>query len=117
MKLLPLFFILTLLLTPIAQSKTTVEEDKPVEAWITYKTEGKKVVEVIKVKTKSGKVYEITPHLKKEEIPKPVSTLPEKTSKTIVEVLIGLNVLLFAAVVLLAIKVRKLRKAANGRPS
>ncbi|MEO2083277.1 MAG: hypothetical protein ABGX12_04545 [Desulfurobacteriaceae bacterium] len=114
MKLLPLFFILTLLLTPVAQSKTTVEEDKPVEAWITYKTEGNKVIEVIKVKTAAGKIYEITPHLKQEKIPKPVSTLPEELSDTTVKILIGLNVLLFVMVVILAIKVRKLRKATNG---
>jgi hypothetical protein len=55
-----------------------VKEDKPVEAWIVYKQEGDKVIEVVKIKTASGKVYEIRPHLSKEEIPKPVNRLPEK---------------------------------------
>ena len=58
--------------------QTAFSKEKPVEAWISYKQEGEKVVEVIKVRTDSGKVYEIHPGLSPEEIPKPENKLPEE---------------------------------------
>ncbi len=93
-----LVFFLLLITPPLSFS----EEEKPVEAWIVYKQEGNKVVEVVKIRTSSGKVYEIEPHIPLEKIPKPVNTLPEKTLKVlliatvsfILGVLAGIGVLM-----------------------
>ena len=74
-----LTFLSFLITSPLSFS----EEEKPVEAWIVYKKEGDKVVEVVKIRTSKGKVYEIEPHIPPEKIPKPVNTLPEKTLKVL----------------------------------
>ncbi len=60
--------------------------------WIVYKQEGDKVIEVVKVKTASGKVYEIRPHLSREEIPKPVNRLSPKGYQILFTVVISLLV-------------------------
>ena len=84
-------FALLFLVSP-AHSQVEREADRPVEAWIVYKQEGDKVVEVVKVKTASGKVYEIYPHLSKEKIPKPESRLSQRVYKGIFWVVVSLLV-------------------------
>jgi len=78
---LSIFLILSLLL-PIT-SFNAIAEDKPVEAWIAKEKIGNKSVEVVKIRMESGKVIEVAPGLTREEIPRPVNTLPRGTSKKI----------------------------------
>jgi len=77
MKRLIKFAVCLAVTVTILTPQTTFPKEKPVEAWISYKQEGGKVVEVVKVRTDSGKVYEIYPGLSPEEIPKPENKLPE----------------------------------------
>jgi len=95
-KILTLMSVLTLLLPTITFSK----EEKPVEAWIEKKVINGKKVEVIKIKTSSGKIVEITPTLTKEEIPRPVSKLPEKTTRKLLYISLGLFIGLIAGIII-----------------
>jgi len=76
---------MSLLLTP-PMAKAT-DEDRPVEAWVEKRYENGKVVEVVKIRLKSGKVVEVRPHLAKEEIPKLKSELPPEKTEAILKVI------------------------------
>ena len=64
-------------------------EERPVEAWISYKQVNGKVVEVVKVKTNTGKVYEFYPGISPQEIPKPKSSIPQKVSEKVFFISLG----------------------------
>ena len=95
-KFILLFVFLNFFSFPILSR--AAEEDRPVEAWIVYKQEGDKVVEVVKIKTASGKVYEIRPHLGREEIPRPVNRLPQKGYSVLFTVVVALLVGIVAGI-------------------
>jgi len=100
------FFLLLCLLLFIPFSPVSAE--KPVEAWITYKQVGKKVVEVVKVRTDDGKVYEFYPGLSPKEIPKPENRLPEQVSQKIFLLAVGFLGGILTGIVVLWRKYRKL---------
>ncbi len=95
MKKLILAILIPLILAVPSYSQE-VKDDRPIEAWIVYKQEGDKVIEVVKIKTASGKIYEIRPHLSKEEIPKPVNKILQKSYSLlftlVIIILMGLSV-------------------------
>ena len=101
--LFSVFLVLSFLALP-ARS-----DEKPVEAWISYKQMDGKVVEVVKVKTDKGKVYEFYPGLSPEEIPKPENRLPEKVSGKLFFLSLGFLLGLLTGVVVLWLKLRKLK--------
>jgi hypothetical protein len=45
-------------------------EEKPVKAEIVYKQVGDRIVEVIRIKTNTGKVYEIYPGIAPKQVPR-----------------------------------------------
>ena len=61
---LVLFLMITLFSVPVKA------EEKPVEAEIVYKQVGGRVVEVVRIKTNTGKVYEIYPGVAPNQVPK-----------------------------------------------
>jgi hypothetical protein len=99
-------FLLFLLVSP-ACPQAEKELDRPVEAWIVYKQEGSKVIEVIKVKTASGKVYELYPHLPKEKIPKPENRLSKKAYEGIFWIALSLLVGLVVGIGVTLYKIKK----------
>ncbi len=99
-------FLISLLL--LFLSFPSVSAEKPVEAWITYKQVGRKVVEVVKVRTDDGKVYEFYPGLSPKEIPKPENRLPEPVLQRVFLLAVGFFLGLLTGVVVLWRKYRKL---------
>ena len=97
-------FLLTFLLLFTVPSAA----EKPVEAWIAYKQVDGKVVEVVKVRTDDGKVYEFYPGLSPKEIPKPKNRLPEPVLQRVFLLAVGFFLGLLTGVVVLWRKYRKL---------
>ncbi|ADU97619.1 hypothetical protein Theam_1663 [Thermovibrio ammonificans HB-1] len=73
------FFLLLHLFAPVAFGAPS--EDVPVEARIAYKQVNGKVVEVVVIKTKSGKTYELYPGIAPSQIPRPSSSIPREKSE------------------------------------
>jgi len=94
------FFILT--------ASIGAKEEKPVEAWIAYKQVGGKVVEVVKVKTDSGKIYEFYPGLSPNEIPKPKNELPRSVSVKLFLISLGFLVGFLLGIGVLWVKLKRL---------
>ncbi len=105
MRLLLLTFVTFILFTFPGFSK-----EKPVEAWISYKQVDGKVVEVVKVKTDTGKVYEFYPGLSPSEIPKPENKLPERVSRILFLISLGFLTGLLTGIAVLWVKMRKLKE-------
>jgi len=101
-----LFVLSSLFLTAPIKAK----EEKPVEAWISYKQVDGKVVEVVKVKTDSGKVYEFYPGLSPNEIPKPKNELPNRVSSKLFLVSLGFLMGLFVGTAVLWVKLKRLKE-------
>ncbi len=76
-------FFITLVMFILLIFNQGFSEEKPVEAWISYKQVNGKVVEVVKIKTNTGKVYEIYPGLAPHQIPKVENRLPQSKVKWI----------------------------------
>ncbi|SMP10652.1 hypothetical protein SAMN06265339_0839 [Desulfurobacterium pacificum] len=108
MKKLAIYTLFIFLFLPtFALTNKTFAEDKPVEAWITKEKIGNREVEVIKIRTESGKIIEVAPGLTREEIPKPVNKLPEGTSKKLLYLSGGLVVGLGIGVLLMKYLMKK----------
>lgn len=83
------FLLLVILSSLFLTAPIRAEEEKPIEAWISYKQVGNKVVEVVKVKTNTGKVYEFYPGLSPQSIPKPKGSLFGNVSKKLTLISLG----------------------------
>ncbi len=101
------FFVTLVLTLLLFSSYTSFSEEKPVEAWISYKQVNGKVVEVVKVRTNTGKVYEFYPGLPPEKIPKPVNKLPRNTSRKLLYISIGFFLGVLAGTAGIYMKYRK----------
>lgn len=84
--------------------------ERPVEAWISHKQVGNRVVEVVKIKTNTGKIYEFYPGLSPKSIPKPESRLSEGVSNKLLLVSVGFLFGIATGVAILLLKYGKLKK-------
>ena len=103
-------FFLAAVFSVLILLSSSFAEEKPVEAWISYKQDGNKVVEVVKVKTNTGKVYEFYPGLSPKRIPRPENKLSKDISNKLLFTSLGFLFGITTGIVVLWLKYEKLKK-------
>jgi len=102
--------LFSILIALVVFTSSGYSKEKPVEAWISYKQVDGRVVEVVKVKTDTGKVYEFYPGLSPSEIPKPENRLPERVSRSLFLISLSFLTGLLTGIAVLWMKMKKLRE-------